>query len=356
MLTLCLIAPWSGAHADPADDPRYQALAETLPGLLEDHLTASVSLTFIENGEIAWTQVYGEQSEGVPATADTLYGMASLTKPVMAEIALRLMSEGRLDLDEPVWEYWTDPNVRGDERRRQLTPRILLQHQGGFANWRRMTDNVLQFGFDPGTQVQYSGEGYDYLLHMLERKFLTRFEVIAQDTLFDPIGLENISLVHQPWFDQRRAHRVNSDGAYRGFWSPPRPSAASSLSATTEDYARFVLSVMRNEGVSDAAVAERANLSINQVDKYCGQGEDQVDVQPCPAFMGFGIGWFLYGFEDHTLFYHSGSNWGEKSYVLFSPERQMGLVVATTSENFEVIYEVIRVLYDNPDFLAFERR
>ncbi len=343
------------AQDNPAEDPRYQALADTLPAMLEANLTASVSLTFIENGEIAWTQVYGEQSEGVAATPDTLYGLASLTKPIMAEVVLRLMSEGSLSLEEPVYEYWTDPNVRGDDRREALTPRLLLQHQGGFPNWRSADDGVLQFRFDPGTDVQYSGEGYDYLVRFLERKYGQRFEVIVQDILFDPVGMESSSLVYQPWFESRRAHRVNSNGEYRHFWSPTRPSAASSLSATTEDYARFVLSVMRNDAVSDRARAERANMSINQVDEYCGPGEDQTDVQPCPAFMGFGIGWFLYGFEDHTLFYHSGSNWGEKSYVLFSPDLDMGLVVATTSENFEVIYQVIEVLYGNADFLAFER-
>lgn len=337
------------------DDPRYRELARSLPGMLEDNLTASVSLTFIENGEIAWTQVHGEQSEGVPATPETLYGLASLTKPVMAEVVLRLMSEGRIDLDDPIHTYWTDPNIRGDERSELLTPRHFLQHQSGFANWRSMTDNVLQIGFDPGSEVQYSGEGYDALVRVLERMYGKRFEVIADEVLFDPVGMENTSLVYQPWFEERRAHRVNSNGEWRHFWSPTRPSAASSLSATTEDYARFVLSVMRNDAVSQEAAIERSTLSINQVEDYCGPGDDQTDVQPCPSFMGFGIGWFLYGFEDHTLYYHSGSNWGEKSYVLFSPELNSGLVVATTSENFEIIYHVIDVLYGNEDFLAFER-
>lgn len=337
------------------EDPRYVELESTIPALMDEHKVASLSLTFIENGDIAWTQVFGEQSEGVPATPKTMHGMASLTKPVMAEVVLRLMSEGRISLDEPIFEFWTDPNVRSDERNELLTPRILLQHQSGFANWRSMSDGILQFGFDPGSEVQYSGEGYDYLVRVLERMYGKRFEELAAEVLFDPIGMPDTSLVLQDRYEYQRAHRVNSDGEWRYFWAPTRPSAASSLSATTEDYARFVLSVMRQENVSERAIAERGTLSINQVDEYCGPGEEQTNVQPCPKFMGFGIGWFLYGFEDHTLYYHSGSNWGEKSYVLFSPELNKGLVVAASAPDFEVIHEVIQVLYGNEDFLAFER-
>lgn len=351
---LC-ISTSSLAHSDPTQDPRYQDLARTVPALMEENKATSLSLTFIERGEIAWTQVFGEQSEGVPASPDTLFGLASLTKPVMAEVVLRLMSEGRVSLDEPIHEFWSDPNVRNDDRSKELTPRLLLQHQSGFANWRSMTDGVLKFGFDPGSKVQYSGEGYDYMVRFLERKFGKRFEVLAAETLFEPLGMASSSLVYQEWYDERRAHRLNKRGEWRGFWAPTRPSAASSLSATTEDYARFVLSVLRNEGVSEKAISERKTLTINQVQEYCGAGEGQKNVQPCPRFMGFGIGWFLYGFEDHTLFYHNGSNWHEKSYVLFSPELDMGLVVAASAPDFEVIYEVIRILYGNEDFLAFER-
>ena len=343
------------AQTDPGQDARYQELQSKLPSLLKEHKTGSVSVTLFEKGKISWTLVSGEQAEGVPATKDTMYGLASLTKPVMAEVVLRLVSEGRLSLDEPIHTFWTDRNVSSDERSKRLTPRLLLQHQSGFSNWRSMSGGVLKFNFDPGEKVQYSGEGYDYMVRVLERMFGKRFEVLAREVLFDPIGIKDAALVRQPWFDDRRAWRVENDGSWLQWWAPVRPSAASSLSATTEDYAKFVLSVMRQDAVSKEATAERKKLTINQVSEYCGPGEDQVNVTPCPAFMGFGIGWFLYGFEDHTLFYHNGSNYGEKSYVLFSPELDMGMVVASNGQNFEVIYEVIRALYGNEGFLAFER-
>jgi CubicO group peptidase (beta-lactamase class C family) len=62
----------------------------------------SVAVAYIENGKPVWTAVYGDQSPGVPATEKTLYNVASLTKPISAELILRLASAGKMSLDEPI--------------------------------------------------------------------------------------------------------------------------------------------------------------------------------------------------------------------------------------------------------------
>src|SRR5580698_11160007 len=73
---------------------------------LKESDVPSAAVAYIEDRKVAWTAVYGEQSPGVPATAKTLYNMASLTKPVTAEAVLRLASTGKLSLDEPMWPFW----------------------------------------------------------------------------------------------------------------------------------------------------------------------------------------------------------------------------------------------------------
>src|SRR5512147_288812 len=75
--------------------------------LTEEHV-ASVAVASIENGDIAWTAAYGERAPGLPARPDTLYNVASLAKPVSAEVILRLASAGRLNLDAPMSRYWVD--------------------------------------------------------------------------------------------------------------------------------------------------------------------------------------------------------------------------------------------------------
>jgi hypothetical protein len=72
---------------------------------LKESDVPSAAVAYIEDRKVAWTAVYGEQSPGVPATAKTLYNMASLTKPMTAETVLRLASAGKLSLDEPMFRY-----------------------------------------------------------------------------------------------------------------------------------------------------------------------------------------------------------------------------------------------------------
>ena len=153
----------SAAQAAPLSRERVAALDAAFPVLLKKHRVAGVGAAIIRKGQIAWTNVYGEQGPGVPATAQTMFNVASLTKRVTAETILRLVAAGQISLDEPMASHWVDPDTADDPRHRLLTPRIALSHQTGFLNWRRMSKSgKLAFVFDPGTGFGYSGEGYNY--------------------------------------------------------------------------------------------------------------------------------------------------------------------------------------------------
>jgi len=69
-------------------------------------VTAGVGL--IDDGNLVWTGYYGEQEPGVPASPKTRFNVASITKTVAAETALRLVAGGKLDLDAPLAPYWVD--------------------------------------------------------------------------------------------------------------------------------------------------------------------------------------------------------------------------------------------------------
>lgn len=109
--------------------------AEQKRALIDDRAAAwlaaadvpGVAVAYIEGGQVAWTTVHGLQGDGVPATARTLFNIASMTKPILAETVLRLASDGALSLDEPMSAHWVDPDIAGDPRHEQLTPRIALK-------------------------------------------------------------------------------------------------------------------------------------------------------------------------------------------------------------------------------------
>lgn len=153
----------------------------------------SVAVAYVEDGKLAWTAVFGEQSPGVPATRETLYNIASLAKPITAETILRLASAGKISLDEPMSAFWSDPDVAGNPWHNKLTPAIALSHRTGFINWRSESNGELEFQWEPGTKTGYSGEGYNYIARFAEKKLARSLEGLAQEYVFDPIGMENTS-------------------------------------------------------------------------------------------------------------------------------------------------------------------
>lgn len=162
-MTLFLAALPSAAWSQAPVQAAPKSLSVSIPEVLASTHVASVSFAEIVNGRVTIAEAFGEQSLGVPATTSTLYNIASMTKPISAEIILRLASQGRLSLDEPMYLYWTDPDIANDERRKLLTPRLVLSHRTGFPNWRRETGGRLAFIRTPGTAYGYSGEGFEYV-------------------------------------------------------------------------------------------------------------------------------------------------------------------------------------------------
>jgi len=134
-----------------------------------------LGIGLIEGHQLKQIRIYGELTKGVSAPYNTIFNVASLTKPVNAMVALKLVSQGKLSLDEPLYKYWTDPDIASDPRNKKITARLILSHQTGFANWRWMNGGKkLKFEFDRGTRYQYSGEGLEYLRIALEKKFKNR--------------------------------------------------------------------------------------------------------------------------------------------------------------------------------------
>lgn len=330
-------------------------LDQKAPQWLKEYDVPSVAVGYIEDGKLAWTAIYGEQSPGVPATDKTLYNIASLTKPISAEIILRLASEGKVSLDEPISAYWLDPDLKGNPWHKLLTPRLCLSHQTGFANWRRMTNHVLTIQWEPGTRTGYSGEGYEYVAHFAEKKTGRSFEDLAEQYVFKPIGMHDTSYTERSWY----AGRVAVPHGPKGETEPKAPidwRASDLVHTTIADYAKFVISVMNDEGLTKQIAAERLTMTRNLVKpdeekQACAQ--QKPGSGKCSATAGMGLGWEVFKHNDEAVIDHDGSDWGAKSQVFFMPQRRMGAVIFTNGENGKkVIQEIVGILCPDPVYVA----
>jgi CubicO group peptidase (beta-lactamase class C family) len=342
----------------PAEKSQLQlTLDKKVPQWIKVFDDISVAIAYIENGKVSWIAIYGNRFPGGPPADDkTLYSVASLTKPITAEVILRMAAAGKLSLDEPIAPYWIDPDVKDNPWNSLLTPRLCLTHQTGFPNWRYQTKKKLLFQFEPGTKTGYSGEGYEYVARFAEKKTGQSLEELAKQYVFAPTGMRDTSYTPQPWWTDRQAKPMEQE---------PRtqPNAADLLRSTVGDYAKFVVAVMHNEGVSKEIASERNRTSRNLVtpEKESVICEEARNPDDCKVAVGPGLGWHIVTINGETIVDHSGNDGDVKTFAFFVPQQQTGAVIFTNGNDDDyaaierhqrVIRKILGVLY--PDRVYVE--
>lgn len=326
-----------------------QTLDRTMPDTLARFRIPAVSIARIRQGRIDLVATYGQRDAAHPATAATMFNIASLTKPLTAQVALRLVSKERFSLDTSLSDIWVDPDVQDDPRARLLTPRIMLSHQTGFANWRRMTGGRLTFAFTPGTGYGYSGEGYEYLRHWMEAQSGVRLDVEAKRMLFGPAHMVETSFVADPWVRDRHA-QPSVDGTFIEADLVDEPSAADNLHSTARDYARFLVWLINGGGVSPALAQTQRTVHADQGRELCNPAVPE----HCPDAGGFGLGWQVIKLGHKTFMMHTGSDQGEFSFAYWSPDTGEGAVILSNSNRgAEAVLAAIDPLQFDSDYAAF---
>lgn len=292
--------------------------------LLSENKIPALGMGVITDGKLAQVKVFGDLKPGEAAPRNMIFNVASLAKPVTAVVTLKLVSAGKLNLDEPLDKYWIDPDVKNDSRHKKLTARLVLSHRTGFANWRWLNaSKKLEFAFEPGMKYQYSGEGFEYLRKALENKFKKPLEQLADELIFKPLKMRDSRLVWDAKMSEAR-FAVGSDqqGSAYKIYKNTKANAADDLLTTVEDYGKFLIAVMNGAGLSKSVFAEMIRPQIQtKENKY------------------FGLGWEIYdlGAGEYALS-HGGSDQGVNTLVFLLPKTKQGLIIFTNSDNGTRIY------------------
>lgn len=286
-----------------------------------------MALAVIDNGQVVHVAAYGHRNvaRGLPLTPDTIMYGASLTKTAFACMVLQLVAEGRLNLDatvaqllpRPLPEYHTEDydytDLAADQRWLALTPRILLTHTSGFANFRWLEpDKKLRFHFDPGTRYGYSGEGFYLLQLIVEQGLGLGVGKEMQARIFDRFGMTNTSMTWRPDFAENLADGYTVDGTMVPHDERSRVSAAGSMDTTISDQARLWAAIVRGEGLSVPSRAElvKAQSPITSAHQFptLAPEEDpknaKIDLSAGLGVVTFkdasGRAWFKGGHDDST--------------------------------------------------------
>ena len=305
LLVLGVVSAGAGASRGDCDPPEFMARAD-IPGL---------GMAEVRGREID-VSLFGYARAPVDrVTDDTVFEAASLTKPVVAYVVMRLVDRGRLDLDDALIERLPSlPLPPDDPRSGAVTIGMALAHSTGLDG---PDDQELRFVDEPGETFRYYPAGYRLVQRVIEHIEGETLEVVARREVFEPLGMSSSSLVFREDLVGRVAtrHRMLGD-AFERARDPARPAnAAASLITTPRDYGAFLREVLNGDRLSEGA--RRAMLT------------PRVTVPGTGGAVAWGAGWGLE--PDRGAFFHYGDDGAAKSFVIGSAEQDRAIVYFANS-------------------------
>jgi CubicO group peptidase (beta-lactamase class C family) len=326
-----------------------RALDDVVPEALRRHGVPGAAVAVMRSGRVAWARGYGvaDAARRTAVTAGTLFQVASVSKPVAAMGALRLVEERRLALDRAL-TVWRFPPSEHDPR--AVTLRRLLSHTAGVsvhgypghAPGRPLPSTAaslagdsagagaVRLESDPGAGYWYSGGGYTVAQLAVERAAGEPFAVWTRRAVLRPLGMWSSS------FDLATADSaptaLGHDVAGRAVQVfRYAEQAAAGLYATAPDMARFLAALVPGphgeppgRGVVSAATIRTMTM-------------------PAPATGGrYGLGFRLRTLADDVrMVAHDGANRGWRALIAAFPERGWGIAVLTNGDNGEAVVEAV---------------
>jgi CubicO group peptidase (beta-lactamase class C family) len=380
-----LLARGQDVPSKPAEGTFSEQFLGRLPQLMEWGNVPGLSIAVLKDGKPAWSRGFGVLKAGEPAavTAATLFGAASLSKPVFAYAILRMRDEKLIDLDRPLWNYLPYEDLPAGENAKLITARHVLSHSSGLQNWRFGREDKLAFAFKPGEGFQYSGEGFYYLGRVLEHISGGGFEEYMQERVFRPLGMTNSTYAwtaaaeqKMAWGHNGRMRPSEAFNAQRGrqmlaaaekmkkplaTWKhddvarayaetnkdgPPAfpnfllPNVAGSLVTSIDEYALFMSRLLRPKGDAfDLSEASRREMLTPKT--------------KINSSVSWGVGVGLENYNGRQIFWHWGDNGVFKAFMMGDAQAGHGVVVFTNAQNGHKLWRRIAAEAMGDDHAAF---
>jgi CubicO group peptidase (beta-lactamase class C family) len=327
------------------DRATIAVLQKNIPELLKESTVPGLSLALIRDGKTYWVHGFGvrDAKSEQAVTDETIFEAASLSKPVFAYGVLKLVDQGKLDLDTPLTKYLPKPYIDGDLRLDKITARCVLSHRTGFPNWRG-DGNPLTIHFVPGERFSYSGEGFVYLQKVVEQVTGKALNDYMTEAVFQPLGMTSSSYIWRADYDSRTATGHDGAGQPGEKFKPKDANAAASLHTTAGDYALFFEAVLNGTGLKRTTVQEmeRPQIAVNPECTNCTEREPKELSKS--VFWGLGVG--IQETKQGESLWHWGDNGRFKCFVVAYPKQKMGVVMFMDGENGlglakEIVHESI---------------
>ena len=323
---VCLVIVLLAGCTSPAvkqeevDAETLDAFETELDNLRQQMKIPGMSAAVVKDGQLVWARGFGyaDVENGIPATAETPYHLASVTKPFAALVIMQLVQEGKLSLDDPVSRYGVSL-PEGDK----VTVRHLMSHTSTGT---------------PGAHYQYDGNRYGMLSQVIQSATGRSFQEWLFERILQPLGMENSAPSPAGCTGLPFAH--NCERVYKAIALPYQLdenlnfipgyyqtnfSAAAGLISTVTDLARLDAALDANTLVTAASKELMFTPTVSNSGKN----------------LPYGLGWFTQQYRGNRVIWHYGQ-WPPSISSLFLkfPDEGLTFIVLANTDGLSTPFQL----------------
>jgi len=280
----------SAEAAQEAEGSRLVELETDLSEIFGSLRIAGMAAGVLSGRKLVWFKGYGfaDLEEKTPVTHDTPFHLASLTKTFASTLLLRLVEQGKLDLDEPAATFGIDLKSRG-----AITVRHLFSHTS--------TGN-------PGQRYRYDGSHFGQLDRVIEQITGRSFKANLDEIIISPLGLKNTGGMNDALETKLASpYQLSKSEALVPGKYPTNFGSFAGLVSSISDYAKYIAALKENRFLRPQTQA------IAFTPTKSNSGRD----------LPYGLGWFVETIDRNRVIWHYGYWDSISTLVLMVPEKDL---------------------------------
>lgn len=340
----------------------------TIARQMERYKVPGLGFALIVNGKVAFRKGYGVRDLGTraPVNPDTVFPVASISKPITSLAVMRQVAAGKLSLDAPVSRYlpglkFSDP-VQGSK----VTLRQVLSHSSGLARFdgwvfdlsvdspQKVLETVANnpFASAPGSAFEYNNQNFSMAAAVLEKVTGQSWEQNVRQSVLAPLGMTRSQFTYtealkagnvaSPYAYTARGvgrvadyDKIGSDSRFRAI------GPAGGVLASTNDLVRFMQFQLSGGG---SLLSKRWLEESHKLQIAAGHAYDPDRARSLNDIRGYGLGWYLGEYRGLKGFAHGGNIHGFSSMIFALPEQGFGMVMLANLTNANDFLDSTRLM------------
>ncbi len=348
LFALSVLPIFAADEKDIPAPPEFAAVRAYIEQSIRDGLAPSVAVAVIKSDKVIWAEGFGyaDLQRKTKATPDSIYILASVSKPITATGLMILKDQGLIELDAPANRYLPGPKLKAYAGSADaMTIRKIANHTSGLPlHYSFFYDNVLppamdetirRYGFaatEPGSEWNYSNLGFGILNYITQVVSKTPWRKFMEERLYDRLGMSRSS------DHVRKGREADATVSYTpnvtGRFLRVAPyvfdhPGASIIHSSADDLAKFVRMHLNGGVVDGVRILAEATAR-----------EMQTQTSTRPDGSGTGIGWGTGSYYGHRCFSHSGGMPGVATWIRAYPDDGMASIVLTNTDRRTMADEV----------------